>query len=318
MSEIILVLDRREMVVRMETSVLIIEQPGRAPSKVPLNMIGQMVVIGSPMVSCSVWRQVAERKISVVILPARGKGEPAYIGGGLSGRIDLRIAQFQTMKNAEKTLEIPRYLICRKIEGHRQNLIKMNNRLKKWEDSIVNLEKLSEQLSVTDSVPQVMGIEGMAANIFFKSLQMYLHEKWEFTGRNRRPPKDPVNALMSLGYTLAASIVRQEILKEGLDPCIGFLHSVQSGRESFMLDILEPLRPMVDSFVIDLTHGPLSPQRFTYSKRDGCRLDKEGKKVFFQWWGHFLHPDDEEKTIKDFSKITIKEIIKILTGKNDD
>ena len=123
---------------------------------------------------------------------------------------------------------------------------------------------------------------------------------------------------MSLGYVLAGSIVRQEILKEGLDPCIGFLHAIQSGRESFVLDILEPIRPMVDSFVLDLTQGPLSPERFSNSKKDGCRLDKEGRKVFFQWWGHFLHPDNEEKTIVDFSKLTLKEVLKILTGKNDD
>jgi len=70
--------------------------------KVPMNMICQMVVIGSPMVSCSVWREPAERKVSVVILPGRGKGEPAYIGAGLSGRIDLRLAQYDTMKDAHR------------------------------------------------------------------------------------------------------------------------------------------------------------------------------------------------------------------------
>jgi CRISP-associated protein Cas1 len=318
MSEMILVLDRREMVVRLETSVLIIEQPGRIPSKVPLNMIGQMVVIGSPMVSCSVWRELAERKVSVVILPGRGKGEPAYIGAGLSGRIDLRLAQYDTMKDPQKSVEIARFLIRHKIEGQRQNLIRMKNRINRSNDLPAGLEKLGEQLKVAESVPQMMGIEGMAANIFFKGLQLFLPESWEFTGRNRRPPRDPANALMSLGYVLAGSIVRQEILKEGLDPCIGFLHAIQSGRESFVLDILEPIRPMVDSFVLDLTQGPLSPERFSNSKKDGCRLDKEGRKVFFQWWGHFLNPDNEEKTIVDFSKLTLKEVLKILTGKNDD
>jgi len=108
------------------------------------------------------------------------------------------------------------------------------------------------------------------------------------SGRNRRPPKDPVNALLSLTYTIAMSEMRRAVHQRGLDPCVGFLHSPASGREAMTIDMLELLRPGADAFVLGLLGGNrLTLDHFSASDKNGCRLTKEGRGVYYEAWADY-------------------------------
>lgn len=124
------------------------------------------------------------------------------------------------------------------------------------------MERFAANLEDAGSVEEAMGLEGAAAATYFRALADLIPEKWKFNGRNRRPPKDPVNSLLSLAYTLTAFEVRTAIYKKGLDPAPGFAHSVQEYRESLVLDIIEPLRPEADEFVLRLIRDSLVPSDF--------------------------------------------------------
>jgi len=134
----------------------------------------------------------------------------------------------------------------------------------------------------------ITGVEGQLAHAWFSLLSRYLDPQWHFTERNRRPPRDPVNALLSLGYTLTMSEIRQSVIGFGLDPSLGFLHQDYPGRESMALDVTEIFRSAVDCFVLQsLAEGLFSTDSFYYRSVEGCRLSKQARPCFFQAWASY-------------------------------
>lgn len=141
------------------------------------------------------------------------------------------------------------------------------------------------EAAAAPGIPELMGVEGAAAARYFSLWGGLWQSPWEFRGRNRRPPRDPVNALLSLSYMLALNRVGQMAALRGLDPALGFLHAPLNGRPALALDLLEPVRPWVDQWVWRLLEaGALRPEDFTLNPGEGCRLGKEGRAVFFREW----------------------------------
>jgi len=283
-NDLLLVIDHRETLVRMNGRALRIDRPDAPPEHIPLGLVGLVVVHGSPLVGCEVWRELAERNIPAVLQPARGRGRSALIGAALGGTIELRAAQHRAAADAIAALRNARRLVAGKIEAQARLL----ERLDAEGEVTFGLRQLQtsslDKVDTAANVAVLMGIEGAAAAAWYAWLGGWLPERWRFTGRNRRPPRDPVNALLSLGYTLLGGEVLRAVQEQGLDPALGFLHGIVPGRESLVLDLMEPLRPSVDCFVIGLLDEVLLPTQFTYSARDGCRLNKGGRARFYREW----------------------------------
>jgi CRISPR-associated protein Cas1 len=288
-SDLLLILDRRDTLVRLEGRALRVEQPDGVLQRVPLGMLGMVVVHGAPAVTCDVWRELSERGIPAVLAPTRGRGDVAWLGSGLSNTIQLRRQQHQRAGDPAVVLAIARQLIGMKLRHQRR----LATRVASWE-AIPAAPPLDELLAAFDGklaglagaadVPAVMGFEGAAAAAWYGWLATVLPGAWGFAGRNRRPPRDPVNALLSLGYTLLGGEMLGAVQAAGLDPALGFLHGVVPGRESLVLDLIEPLRPGVDAFVLGLLDRTLTPQHFTNQAEQGCRLNKDGRGLFYQAW----------------------------------
>ena len=131
-----------------------------------------------------------------------------------------------------------------------------------------NLLKLRKKLvQGQTTLDQVRGVEGIAAREYFAYWSKMLNHPWEFVGRNRRPPTDPVNSLLSFAYGLLRSQVTAAVYLAGLDPYIGYLHEVHHGQPSLVLDLMEEFRPLVaDNVVLSmLDKQQLKPQDFTES-----------------------------------------------------
>ena len=302
MEKMTLILDRRDTTVMLDGKSLKIKQANSTMQRIPLGMVGQVIVYGSPQVSCDVWRVLSELGVAAVLLPSRGTGASAWLGSGISTSIMVRIKQYQAWSDPDIKSRVVSWLLQGKITGvnallnaliHKdlnglfQGITqgpKMTAKLAKaGKKSSAVLKECLNQLNSSKSIESSRGIEGAAAKEWFGFLTMFLSKKWKFKGRNRRPPKDPVNALLSLSYTLLMSEIRKEVNIRGLDPALGFLHSPYPGRESLILDIAEPLRPGVDAFVLNVI-GELTPGHFTTSGTDGCRISKEGRKIYFFAW----------------------------------
>ncbi len=312
MHDLTLVLDSKKSVVRMESSVIRVDRPGQNPQKVPINMIARVIVNGAPMVASNVWCALARKNIPAVIVPYRGKGSPAYLGSGLSSSIERRMAQYLAVHNSERAMEIGIRLVELKLKGQKSNLMDLGQDHPEITKHILKIREIQEDLKNAFDPNMLMGLEGSAAREYFQALALLLPEKWDFKGRNKRPPRDPVNSLLSLGYVIAGGDVRMAITEKGLDPTPGFVHATQPGRESLALDILEPIRPVIDLFAISLLENPLQLQNFKITRKDGCRLDKEGRRMFYQHWATFSQAHDDNKGLKAIAKGIIDEVIEFL------
>lgn len=290
-AELTLLLDRRDMRVRLDGRALRIERPGLAVARVPLGVLGSVIVHGSPLVSCDVWRALAERNVPAVLLPARGRGTAACLSTAFSNTIRLRRRQHRAASRADLRLAVARRLVELKIRAQRQLLVQLAAGPEPPTGSgrgigvvVAVFDRNLAAVAEVGNTAALMGLEGATAAAWWGWLAAALPKRWRFTGRNRRPPRDPVNALLSLSYTLLGAEMLRQVHADGLDPALGFLHGIVPGRESLVLDLIEPLRPSIDAFVLDLLDQVLSPRHFTFSRKDGCRLNKDGRSLYYYVW----------------------------------
>lgn len=291
--DLLLIIDRRDTVVSLEGQALRVERTDTDPQRIPLGQLGMMVTHGAPFVACDVWRALAERQIPAVLLPTRGRGETAWVGPGLSATIGIRRRQHLSASDGATTLAIARRMVAMKIGNQWQvarrltapGVIAPDDPDQQRETPLFT--RFAERLGALTgmgTVAAVMGQEGVAAAAWFEAISQWAAPHWRFTGRNRRPPRDPINALLSLGYTLLMAEVRSAIQEAGLDPALGFLHGMVPGRDSLVLDLMEPLRPGVDALVLSMLDTVLSPSHFYFRREEGCRLTKEGRALFYPAW----------------------------------
>jgi CRISPR-associated protein Cas1 len=310
MSDLTVILDRKRLVASIDAGVLRMDRPGSRHENIPLNMIRQVIVIGRPMVSCEVWRALADRNIPAVLLSSRGKGAIAYMGAGLGGNVDRRIGQYQASQDPEKSRTIRRWLLEEKLKRQRAVLLEVPDAPDRTAPYPENIEHIRQKIADAVDHSQFLGYEGSAAAAYFKGLGRIIPAHWGFSGRNRRPPKDPVNALLSLCYVIAGAEVRRAVHIRSLDPYLGFYHLPYIGRESLVLDILEPIRPRIDRFVLGLLDNPLRPEDFSSSPTDGCRLKKKGRVRFYDEWARWREQGEgEDGGLRHWARETVHELI---------
>ena len=313
MDKMSVVLDKKGITLSLDGKSLRIDCPGEPMQRVPLGMVGQVIAYGNPVVGCNVWRKLSEMGIPALLIPGRGPGEPAWISPGLSTSVMVRITQYRAWMDTTLKPKAVVWILEKKIKG----LIGLSDIFRKENGFLQNsLSRLND----TTSIETLRGIEGAAAREWFGIMADVLDKKWKFTGRNRRPPRDPVNALLSLGYTLLVSEIRKAVHNRGLDPCIGFLHTPYPGRESLVLDLAEPFRPGVDAFVLSLVKDILTPDYFTVGKQEGCRLSKDGRGLFYGSWEEWKqnwpycpsrsHKNDDLPTLQFVARKLVEDFVR--------
>ena len=278
-----LIIDHRNTQVRCDRKTLLITRGNNKPQRLPIKLLENVVVIGNPTVESNVWRALAEAGIPATLLPGRGNQPPAILTSGLSITLPLRRLQYRCAEQQSTALPVARWILDRKLDSYRLPLARLQPAPKDLKRFNKQREKAQQQLTQTPTIEGLMGVEGSIANSWFGQLTTVLPPQWRFSGRNRRPPRDPVNALLSLGYTLLMSDVHQIIISEGMDPALGFLHQPFPAREALTLDITELYRAGVDDFVLTLLKK-LKPTNFNYHKDTGCRLNKQIRPHFYNHW----------------------------------
>lgn len=311
MSILTVLLNHSKMIVTLDDETIRIDCPNKPFRRIPLKMIAHVIIEGKPLVACDVFRTLNRYNIPTEIIPTRGKGEVTYIGSGLASKgISYRIQQYSAFQDNSRALDIARWLIDLKICGQTEHILQIAHEPNYKFEQQMNTYR--QNLKLAKSTNSLMGFEGNAASVYFHALGQNIPERWKFNGRNRRPPKDPVNALLSLGYVLATSEIKRSIQARGLDPALGFLHVPLPERESLVLDILEPVRPVIDQFVYALILNKLSLKDFSNSKKDGCRLNKNGKSIFYSAWADWHVSYNQELLSTHINRI-MKQLIQIIS-----
>nr|CAA6830868.1 MAG: CRISPR-associated protein Cas1 [uncultured Thiotrichaceae bacterium] len=286
----LLVVDRKETTLRYQNQTIRMEREGKATRTIPIRQLEQVVVYGNPLVESSVWRALADAGVPATLLPGRGQSGHAVLGAGLAVRLPFRRMQHRFASDPALSIELARYFVRQKLLGYLLPLRTLNALypvdLKANNAFSLSLVETTNKLSAASDVSSLMGLEGQLAQAWFVLLAKSLPFKWKFAGRNRRPPLDPVNAVLSLGYTLMGAEVRQAVISQGLDPALGFLHQDYPGRESLVLDVTEIFRAGVDDFMLRWLHdAELDEGSFYFRDDTGCRLSKVARPLFYKAWG---------------------------------
>ena len=279
----LLVIDQRNTHVRCDRKTLLIDRGGATAQRIPINLLDNVVIIGNPTIDTNVWRALSDAAVPATLLPARGSQTVTTIGAGLNVPLPLRRRQYRCAEDATAAIVLARWIITNKLDSYDLPLTRPQLAAQQKAAFLQQREKALAQLGDADSTDTLMGLEGSIASAWFSLLAASLPERWKFTGRNRRPPRDPVNALLSLGYTLLMSDIRQILISEGLDPAFGFLHQPCPAREALTLDLTECFRAGVDDFVLGLV-SQFEPSDFNHHQKTGCRLNKSCRQHFYNAW----------------------------------
>lgn len=209
----------------------------------------------------------------------RGGWFQGLSAGHTHKNVQLRMRQFAWAEDRKKSLSIARALVYGKIRNCRTQI--RRNDTKSPENALDRLEKLSKDARNASGIEKLLGIEGAAAEVYFGRLGQMLRadQGFSFQNRNRRPPKDPVNAVLSYLYAVLAKDMFVSLLAVGFDPYLGFYHQPRYGRPALALDMMEEFRPVIaDATTITLFNkGELSDKDFI-NTGIGVSLTSKGKK----------------------------------------
>ncbi len=263
--------------------------------------LDQLVLMGNIMVTPAVLDFLISERVDTVFLSYHGR----YRGRLLhehSKNVRLRAAQYQRLQNPEVALTVAQAIVRGKIQNARTFLLKAARRQGGSAALAAAAERLgamAERTLEMNQLDQIRGCEGRASAVYFSVFgQLIRNPDFAFHERNRRPPLDPVNVLLSLGYTLLANAVETAVQIVGLDPYLGALHEVAYGRPSLVCDLMEEYRSIiVDPMVVAcLNQRSFSPDDFEGGGNgEPVRFKRTAMKWFVELFerrlrGHIIYP----------------------------
>ena len=289
---------------------LVISQDGTEIGRVPLHNIERIMTFGHAGASPALMGKCAKNGIELVFMSRNGHFI-ARVEGEVKGNVLLRRQQYRIADNEKGSLDIARNIISAKLFNSRWVLERMirdhgaridTELFGKKSEFLNNSIKQVRNCSDMDSL---RGIEGEAASVYFSLFNdMILQQKddFRFDTRNKRPPLDNVNALLSFAYSMATGMCTSALESVGLDPYVGFMHTDRPGRRSLALDMVEEIRSVLcDRFVLTLINKRLVSSDDFVKREDGAvLLTEDGRKNFFSAWQkrkseELKHPFIEEK-----------------------
>lgn len=278
--------------------------------RIPLHNLEDVVCFGYKGVSPALMGACAERGIGLCFLTQHGRFL-CRINGPVRGNVLLRETQYLRAMEEAQSLAMARSFLLGKIYNGRWCLerVKRDHPMRidaeRIDGAIKQMRSALNDLEQAQSRSELMGIEGIAAKAYFGAFsQMILRneETFAFEGRTRRPPLDPVNAMLSFAYTLLGNEIAGALEAVGLDPAVGYLHTVRPGRASLALDLLEELRaPLADRFVItQINLGIFTARDFLWKENGAVFMTEDARKTFLAAWQKrkqetILHPYLKEK-----------------------
>lgn len=264
---------------------LIISKNGDKLATVRLKDVSQVVLMGGVAMSAPTIQLLCEEDVPVVHV---SRGHWFYgITAGISLRNSFdRVAQYQAAADPDKALTFSRAVVYGK--GANQRTMLARNLHPRPEHAVRSMAMLLKRVGSASSASELLGIEGGIAAHYFAHFGSLLKPRdfdatWDFKARNRRPPRDPVNALLSLGYAMLAKECTVALLAEGLDPWWGLYHQPRHGRPALALDLMEEFRPLVvDSAVLSAINTGMVTAAGVTQTAAGCMLTGEGRKGFLR------------------------------------
>lgn len=262
--------------------------------RIPLHNLEAIVTFGYTGASPALMGACAQRNIGLTFMSGNGRFI-ARVTGEVYGNVTLRKEQYRRSENAVESIKIAKNCISGKVYNCRWILERaardypMRLDAEKLKSKSSFLAESLQKIRKCEDAAALRGIEGEAASVYFSCFDdMILQQKddFHFNGRNRRPPVDEVNAMLSFAYTLLTSMCASALEAVGLDPYVGFFHTDKPGRKSLALDMVEEFRSvMADRFVLTLINKKVVNKKGFLRKENGAVImNDETRKAFLAAW----------------------------------
>lgn len=262
--------------------------------RIPLHNLQAIVTFGSTGASPALMGVCAQRNIELSFMSGNGRFL-ARVTGEVKGNVTLRKQQYRVSDDREKSIKIARNFILGKVYNSRWVLERAGRDYAMRLDAelirkkSLYLAQSMKNIRMCENNEELLGLEGEAASVYFSVFdELILQQKKDFYfhGRNKRPPLDNVNAMLSFAYSLLASMCGSALESVGLDPYVGFFHTDRPGRMSLALDLMEEFRSiMADRFVLTLINKRIMKSDHFMKKENGAVImSDEGRKLFISAW----------------------------------
>ena len=280
-----LYIDRKGTEIKLSGETLICYENDERIGTIPLAPIDRIYLKGDVKIQASLLAKLGEKNIGIICLSGRKNTSTLFMSQPHNDA-ERRLSQYELSNNEAFCLAFAKKLITLKLVTQKNWLWQASNaRLDKkclLTPKAEEIDSLIAKIDQQTTLASLRGIEGRAANAYFTALSLYLPSALRFQSRNRRPPRDPFNAVLSLSYTLLHSEAVLTAYGAGLDPYIGFLHSLDYGRESLACDLIEPIRPLVDNWLLGCFRQNILREEHFSTTQEGCLLGKTGRIHFYQ------------------------------------
>lgn len=359
-----LALMEQGMTLAVEGEQFSIEREGTVINRVRMAEVDEVLVFGNIALTPAAIAALLQRGIDTVFLTARGQYRGRLVGKP-GKNVPLRLAQFDRLRDPAVAAPLARALVGGKIANQRYVFLRAQRehastlrhaqgsaegKRQDLAEAIAGLRRLVEGLEAAADIDTVRGLEGQAAALYFGAFGKCIRNpQFSFTTRTRRPPRDPVNAMLSFGYTLLAAGMESAVLRAGLDPMVGVFHAPDYGRPSLVLDLIEEFRPvLVDALVLRvINRREVAPEDFEefQDEADAMAAGEEGgdpgpsadgpsarpqadaravwlgptgRRVFFRAWGrrlretHFYEVRRQTLTLEEIMQQQVYQLARLL------
>ncbi|MEC4982797.1 MAG: type I-D CRISPR-associated endonuclease Cas1d [Oscillatoria sp. PMC 1068.18] len=295
---------------------------------IPLIKIDGVVLLGRATVSPAVVIELLQRNIPLSYLTHTGR----YLGRlepEVTKNIFLRKAQWNAAGETPQAIHLVQGFVRGKLKNYRHSLLRKarKNPDLNLQPGITKLEQALAPIEKNTKIDSLRGLEGAGSAAYFGQFnQLITNPEFQFNTRNRRPPTDPVNSLLSLGYSLLRHDIQSAVNIAGFDPYLGYLHLERYGRPSLALDLMEEFRPLVVDAVVlkTLNSQLLTPADFTSEPlSNAVHLSKDALKIFLRQYEQkkqstFKHPVLKRKcTYQEAFEIQAQLMAKYLLAQTD-
>ncbi len=288
--------------ISLDSNCIIVKYGDGMKSTIPIETLESISIFGRSQLTTQCTQECLKRGIPVSYYSKGG----SYFGKLQStGHINAERQRKQAvMKEQEWSLVLAAKIIRAKI--HNQSIV-MSRYAKNKEfdvsESYAQMKILAKKILDADSIEQMMGYEGKAARIYFDVLSKLIDKDFEFHGRNRRPPRDPFNSMLSMGYSILMNEVYGKLELRGLNPYFGFIHQDKENHPTLASDLMEEWRALiVDSLVMSLVNGhEINKEHFINDiEHPGVYLTKEGMQIFLKKLENKMHSSTKYITKVDY------------------
>lgn len=258
--------------------------------EIPLANVDNIAVIGNIQVTTQVLLMLMEQGVDISYFTYSGK----YVGhaaADMSKNIFLRFAQYELYHDMDRRLQLAKTIVRNKVENQIALIENFRwNGEYDWYPDVKRMRELLKSLEGKKTSNEILGVEGMCSNIYFGTFGHMFKCRIRFEGRNRRPPRDPINVILSLAYTFLTKEICAAMDAESFEMYLGFLHGIRYGRKSLALDIIEEFRqPVVDRMVIRMFNKGMITEFDFDDEGDQILLNKDGFSNFCSYYEKWMH-----------------------------